>query len=118
MLNAICTFMSHCFVKDIEILNQLGLQEHAVFTTLVHCLQSKIYGLLDVTRIGSKRLTSYSTDDFDDDLKMTTYSSIIPIVTFVANTSIGYNLIWNLFTRNEMQPLFEAMIFGLQTNDS
>lgn len=46
MLNAICTFMSHCFVKDVEILNQFGLQEHAVITTLVHCLQSKIYGLL------------------------------------------------------------------------
>lgn len=42
----------------------------------------------------------------------------MPIITFVANTSIGYNLIWNLFTRNEMQPLFEAMVFGLQTKDS
>ncbi|XP_037032137.1 uncharacterized protein LOC119071380 isoform X2 [Bradysia coprophila] len=100
MLNAICTFMSHCFVKDVEILNKFGLQEHAVFLTLVHCLQSKIY------------------DDFDDDLKMTTFNCIIPIVTFVANSGIGYNLIWNLFTRNEMQPLFEAMVFGLQTKDN
>lgn len=44
MLNAICTFMSHCFVKDMDILNKFGLQEHAVFLTLIHCLQSKIYG--------------------------------------------------------------------------
>lgn len=67
----------------------------------------------------SKQTTNFiPTDDFGDDLKMTTFNSIIPIITFVANTSIGYNLIWNLFTRNEMQPLFEAIVFGLQTKDS
>lgn len=47
MLNEICTFMSHCFEKDIEILNQLGLQEHAVFNALVHCLRASIYGWLN-----------------------------------------------------------------------
>lgn len=120
MLNAICTFMSHCFVKDIEILNKFGLQEHAVFLTLIHCLQSKIYGLFNFRIFSHNRLnfSSPPTDDFDDDLKMATFNSVIPIVTFAANTGIGYNLIWNLFTRNEMQPLFEAMVFGLQTKDS
>lgn len=108
--------MSHCFDKDVEILNQLGLQEHAVFTALVYCLQANIYGWFNCIfeNMLNKFLKLQSTENFSDDLKIVTFNGIIQIITFVANTSIGYNLIWNLFTRNEMHPLFEAMVFGLQ----